>query len=377
MCKAAHLPSGYHLDTLETIVREGMAGPPKAGQANGPNKLKTRWQRRAEAKAIDTAVSRRLWKYMKAEVQLKPEDADDLQPWVSRYSASSFCSHSVKQKGDTIQGSIRCKSKWCRICNRVKAGSNWAKYGRQLAELPELHFVTLTTGPRATADELKTRVDEMYSVIRKIYRKLKDTGLPLAGFRSFEVTHEKNEDTFHPHFHILISGSQQAVMLLKLWNVAYGDRISKAAQECRVVLSSDREDVVREVFKYTHKTVTDKGMISPAALHHINVVTFGRQMFIPFGIKAAKAAPQAADMDEGMDTETTTVQKVDWLPFREMVYHWDDRAMNWLSSEGDELIDWNKTKAHRILQGHGPPPLADQLALLKDQRQHNKDRVWA
>lgn len=374
MCRHEGIPSGYHLDTIETIVRKGTDCPPKAGRADAPNKLKTRWEKRAEAKAIDTAVSRKLWRYVKDLSDKSPLHANTLQPWVARYSASSFCSHSVKQEGDHIQGGIRCKSKWCRLCSRVKAGSNWAKYGRQLSELPELHFVTLTTGPRATAAELGPRVDEMYRVFRKVYRKLKDTGLPLAGFRSFETTHEDENDTYHPHFHILISGKEQAVGLLKLWNKAYGDRISKAAQECRVVLSSDREKVVQEIFKYTHKTVTNKEVKSPHALHHINVVTFGRQMFVPFGIKAAKQAVQAEDED--MDTETTNVEKADWLPFREAVYHWDDQAMNWLTSDGHQLVNWNKTKAHRILHGQGPPD-EDKLGIMKDHRHHARHGPWA
>lgn len=331
--------------------------PPKAGRpvASGgkKNKEQVRWQKRAQAKSIDTEVSKRLWNYAKAEQAKDPEHRAEWGRWRKRYARSSFCCHDVEQQGDLLKGGHRCNGKWCRLCSRIKAGDKFSKYGKQLADLPELHLVTVTQGPRVTADQLPDTLQGMVKAWRKLYRKLRDRGIVMKGYRALEITYDAHLQTYHPHFHILVSGIDAATGIQSLWMQHYGEQVSQGGQECRVILSHQREGAVVEILKYTHKTVDDKELVAPAPLHVINAATYGKQMKVAFGLKAAKDSTTVQDDD----LDTTDVRKADWLPFGNYKYHWDSAEMNWVCRTGGwrKLVEWDYTATEKLLQGNGPP----------------------
>lgn len=308
-------------DTPPTI---GKLKPTETAQ---PNPAHTKWAKRRQAKALDVKVSSGLFTYVRGQASQGGPHEGHFREWAKRYSASLFCCHTIHHNEGHVESGHYCGAKWCRVCSRIRAAANFQKYGRQLAELAELHFVTLTSGPRVAGHELGETIHGMVKAWRHVYRTMKDWGYPLAGFRKLEVTYDPGTNTYHPHFHILIGGIAPALGLQRLWLKHYGNQVSQAGQHCQVVLDHNRERAVIELMKYTNKTADHKALMDAEALHTINVATFGRQMFTPFGIKAAK--PQQA--------ATPEPDKVDWLPKRAILFVWDDAAGNWVDSTDSAL----------------------------------------
>lgn len=320
-------PPGALVHTIRNNCTD--AKPRARTKTKGPaDPVQAKWAKRRQAKALDVKVSSGLFTYVRQRAAIPDAYQSHYQAWARRYAATIFCAHTIHYQAGQAESGQYCGAKWCRVCSRIRAGVNYQRYGRELAELPELHFVTLTTGPRVTGQELGSTIDGMVKAWRKVYRTLKDAGHRLAGYRKMEVTYDATTTTYHPHFHILISGIAPALGLQSLWMKHYGQRVSQAGQHCQVVLDRNRDKAVVELMKYTNKTADNKALMDAEALHTINVATFGRQMFCPFGLsKRAKtdAVPQVQP------------DKVEWLPKRTILFTWDERAANWVDSTDANL----------------------------------------
>lgn len=290
--------------------------------------VQAKWAKRRQAKALDVKVSSGLFTYVRQRADNMGAHQSHYQAWARRYSASLFCAHTIHYNQGKAEAGPYCGAKWCRVCSRIRAGVNYQRYGRELAELPELHFVTLTTGPRVTGTDLGATIHGMVKAWRKVYQALKENGHRLAGYRKMEVTYDAANQTYHPHFHILISGIAPALGLQRLWMKHYGQRVSQAGQHCQVVLDSNRDKAVVELMKYTNKTADHKALMDAEALHTINVATFGRQMFCPFGLSKQAKADAMPQVEP---------DKVGWLPKRTILFAWDDKAGNWVDTTDANL----------------------------------------
>lgn len=335
--------------TCHTIGHQKQQAP--AAKPAKADPVQAKWARRRQAKALDVKVSSNLFAHVRALADVPGPYQSHYRDWAKRYSASLFCCHTIHYHDAKAESGRYCGAKWCRVCSRIRAGVNHHNYGAQLVELPHLHFVTLTTGPRVTATQLAATIDGMVAAWRKIYRALRERGHRLVGYRKMEITYDPTTATYHPHFHILISGIGPATGLQSLWMKQHPNA-SQAGQHCQVVLDSNRAAAVVEIMKYTNKTADHKALMDAEALHTINVATFGRQMFCPFGMKKqAKADPVPA----------TALDDVRWLPKRTILFAWDDAAGNWVDTTDAALafvayipgiLDAIQAPAK---VGHGPP----------------------
>jgi len=103
---------------------------------------------------------------------------------------------------------VRCKSKFCALCQRVKSGM-WTAYLFQwlkqwLEQGNKVVFLNLTI---KDTDSLKDGLEQLEGAWRlmtgKRYRKAFLSKFP-GGFKSIEVKTGKNSGQWHPHIHALV-----------------------------------------------------------------------------------------------------------------------------------------------------------------------------
>lgn len=100
-----------------------------------------------------------------------------------------------------------CKNKYCPFCNAVKASKNHRALKLAIASQSGLRdyqfkFFTLTV-PNVNISELKATVRKMSSAWNTLNTTYKKTYNLRGYYRSLEVTYNKRERTYHPHFHVL------------------------------------------------------------------------------------------------------------------------------------------------------------------------------
>ena len=109
-----------------------------------------------------------------------------------------------------------CKDKFCYNCQSVLAARRYIKYSPVLDALYEDYTLChmVVTIPNVYGDELPPALDKMYMQFlhlirfldgRKVIRGIDFTQYGYAGaLRALEVTYNREEGTYHPHFHVML-----------------------------------------------------------------------------------------------------------------------------------------------------------------------------
>ncbi len=138
------------------------------------------------------------------------------------------------------------------------------QYGPRLQKCEELWFLTLTR-QNVKADQLRKEVLMYQALWRAIsktpqYRKAMKRGV--IGIRKVECTYHGTEflkdgtpdpwfDTYHPHFHLLLSDKELAEFVIRKW-MELNPGSSEDAQDVRKV---ETEGGYLEIFKYFTKLI--------------------------------------------------------------------------------------------------------------------------
>jgi hypothetical protein len=330
-----HIPTDQ-IPILDTI-RNNCPDACKQRASEG-SKEQTKWERRGGSKALTFALSVKLRNHVKVKEKTSNRiNKQDWNAWSKRYATSMFCCHSVYQTGQKLQSTF-CRSKWCTVCGRNRSAKITDAYGEVLTSLPDLHFVTLTI-KSMEADQLALSIDRMNNAWRKVYNAMTRKGIKPQGGRTLEITH--GVKGYHPHYHILISGQENAMMLQSLWMKHFKEEANQGGQYVSPVNLTKGISAVMELVKYSVKPLVDGKILSPEVLHTINVATFGRQMFSPFGIKKVK--PQEIEPPE------VEVSEADWIKPINTVYSWDQYHREWIDKQGRRLVKWSNIKVDDIL----------------------------
>lgn len=102
-----------------------------------------------------------------------------------------------------------CKNRICPVCNKRNSVKKWY-YIKSIAEElnkeiePKWLFLTLTV-KNVTADELNSSITKLMKSINRLFSRKTWNKRVLGFFRSLEITYNKEKNTFHPHYHILIA----------------------------------------------------------------------------------------------------------------------------------------------------------------------------
>ena len=332
-----HIP--YDQTTILDTNRNNCPDVSKQRGSEASNE-KIKWFRRGARKALTVHLSGGLRTYIKDELKtcnrLKKQE---LLSWLKRYNRSIFCCDIVYQTGVKLQTTF-CRSKWCTVCGQNRSAKITNAYGDVLIGLPDLYNVVLTIR-NMEADQLALALDRMNNAWRKIYNAMTRKGIKPQGARTLEITH--GVKGYHPHYHILISGQENAMMVQSLWMKHFKDEAGQGGQYVSPVDLSKGIGSVIELVKYSVKPLVNGELLPSDVLHTINRATRGKQMFSPFGIK--KVAQQEIEPPESEESET------DWIAPQNTVYHWDQYHREWRNRTGLRLVKWSNNTVDDILRG--------------------------
>ena len=240
------------------------------------------------------------------------------------------CGALIIQEGQKLT-SRYCNGRWCNTCNRIRTAKLTEGYKKPLEAFQEPYFVTLTI-PNVSADILKMTVKTMLKDYQLIIRSRRRK-TAINGIRKIECTYNAQRDDYHPHFHAIIDGRENAKYLIDEW-LKRNQSASPDAQDMRI---ADKGSL-SELFKYTTKIVSKSKKqgfrIYIKPLDVIFQALHGMRTFQPFGnVKMVNE-----DIDE-LKAETYDI------PYYEsVVWQWNDD--DWYSIvNGDALTGYVPSQA--------------------------------
>jgi len=299
------------------------------------------------------------------------------------------CCDILEHKADgNIVGAHYCKQRWCKTCESIRMRKSAKGLYESINEYKGktglvAYLVTLTLQNCVAAmDKYKELLDFMKNKVWKRIRDLaRKKGFPcFDGYYSIETTYNRRcyfksgpnkgkfLEAFHPHFHFLVFGEEQAAFLIETWQKLAsklaeeftGEKdagawfVSAKAQDIREVDCSSPESLL-ELVKYSVKgsskeSEKDEGgkekkggrkreKAYPNRIRYILYEThYGRRLFNCFGnFKVnflGSATCQSADGVESTFEETDLVASVS-LPNTTMdsvFWHFHRPSMNYVPS---------------------------------------------
>lgn len=236
------------------------------------------------------------------------------------------CGSMLIQEGQKLTGKY-CNSRWCNTCNRIRTAKLTNGYRNALEAFSAPQFVTLTI-PNVGKESLQETIRMMLESIVLIIRSRRRKKIEVNGIRKLECTYNADRDDYHPHFHFILDGEDNAKWLIDEWLKRY-PTASREAQHYRQADSNS----LMEIFKYTTKIVSksSKGdtRIYIPALDVIFQAMYRIRTFQSFG----KIRMVSEDID---DVQSDTYD----IPFYESVV-WVWQGNDWYSMlSGDPLTGY-------------------------------------
>ena len=111
-------------------------------------------------------------------------------------------------------GASFCRDRLCPMCNwrrsKMHAGQILKMLHVAQERRPKMKYIFLTLTVRnVTEDKLSAELDRIYEGYRLMFDKLVINRSILGWIRNLEITYNAGEDTYHPHFHVLIGVSAE------------------------------------------------------------------------------------------------------------------------------------------------------------------------
>jgi hypothetical protein len=313
----------------ESVFLDTLAQPGTNPKKSGKNTLK----RRAVAKFITNEI---LYGLVDQDSTLN-----------KTYWNSFHCSGTLLQDGKKITGKY-CNNRWCIVCNRIRTAKMINGYMPTIKkEIINPFFVTLTV-PNVGGEVLKVTVRKMlanFIRINHLFRYRRD--FRIRGIRKIECTYNATENSFHPHFHLIIDGEQAAAELINAWLKAYPEA-KRFAQDMR---PADDGSMI-ELFKYTTKLTTKNDIhregeqveikINPKALDVIFKALYKIRTFQPIGIKKVPVIEDIEELQAELfdDLKALTVD----------VWNYEQAVSDWVSADGECLTGCEAYKHYKILR---------------------------
>jgi len=102
-----------------------------------------------------------------------------------------------------------CKDRMCPMCQKRRSLVVFHQV-RNVCSLisrdyPTYKYILLTlTVPNVTAKELPNKITEMAKAWSRLVKRVEFMKATKGWFRTLEVTHNSQNDTYHPHYHVLV-----------------------------------------------------------------------------------------------------------------------------------------------------------------------------
>lgn len=243
------------------------------------------------------------------------------------YWDAYHCSN-VKVVEDGVSRSKLCRRRYCQNCERIRAANMINSYLPALVEvgLDDWWFVTLTS-PTVHEKNLKSQIKLHYDSWRKImngnFRKRK---IKPVGIRALECT--KSKGKYHPHFHVLIFGEENARMLVDFWLKQQLTSDIKGQHIQKVELKQNNK-ALQEIFKYAAKQAI-KDDEDAHAMHVMYDALKGKRTIQSFGgLKKVKTDLVSTKEAKNIDPRLKGITDV---------YVWERSQVDYTNSRGDKLV---------------------------------------
>ena len=185
-------------------------------------------------------------------------------PLKKQYINTLNCTNNIIERGGIFKTKL-CRNRSCSYCNNIKTANLINGYEKQInskIELGDAYFLTLTR-QNVKGEFLRATIQEMQKNFTNLLRVLNERRKwKVSGIRSFEVTWNKDKNTYHPHIHAIIWGDNLPIdwkdIIVKEWQKRYNKTlVSKKGQS---IEKADKGSF-KELFKYVTKmtVVSHKG----------------------------------------------------------------------------------------------------------------------
>lgn len=183
------------------------------------------------------------------------------------YQTTLKCMYEVKMKDGLIK-STYCNQRWCKVCSRLRTAKLINRYEEHFKTLKDPHLVTLTI-PNTSGASLRQVIFSMGKTFRLITDLARKKGKKLVGVRKIETTYSTRRNDYHPHYHVLVDGKENAKFLLSEW-MKRNPTSSRKAQDIKPADINS----LKEVFKYATKDVeyTSTGKKKPMQIHALHII---------------------------------------------------------------------------------------------------------
>lgn len=204
------------------------------------------------------------------------------------YWNTYYCAKNLTLTSDGKISGRYCKNKWCMVCNSIRTAQLINEYSSVLQNWQDKHVVTLTI-PNCSANSLPHQLVAMKTDFSTIYERLRKQAMRgqrqrFKGLRKLECTYNVERNDFHPHFHVIVEGEENATALQDYW-LQTTFLTDPKAQDVR---KAD-DAATMELFKYFTKVISgkskDKRMIYADALDVIFNAVRGIRTFQSFGFE--------------------------------------------------------------------------------------------
>jgi hypothetical protein len=198
------------------------------------------------------------------------------------------------------------------------------KYEPVVSQFENPVFVTLTI-PNIKADELRPTIEQMqrdfYSIIN-----LKSNRGNMHGIRKTESTYNPYRNDYHPHFHVLIDGFENAIRLYDSW-LNRNPHAHKKGQDIKIADQGSMMELFKYLTKINISLDKEDKRIYPKALDTIFRAFRNKRTIGGFGL------PKLTDPIE------------DYTPLNEVfendrhgLFEWDNDYCDWIDYETGELL---------------------------------------
>lgn len=206
----------------------------------------------------ETLQKRAYRKYISHALSLRLVDASKINPKStlkkSYFNSYHCCSTIAIHSSGKVKGNY-CKTRWCMVCNSIRTAVLIHKYMPIVEQWDDKYFVTLTLKNikerdlRPTINQMQKTINGIKNTVRQRYKRGK--GERFLGLRKLECTYNPNTDEYHPHFHFIINGSDNANELFYKWI----DKTATAKYKGQDIKQAD-DNSTKELFKYFTKVTT-------------------------------------------------------------------------------------------------------------------------
>ena len=242
---------------------------------------------------------------------------------IKSYWNTYHCSNRIYYDG-TKKTVKYCKNRFCMTCSRVKTARMINKYLPIIETYENPVFVTLTI-PNVKGEHLRATIDSMQKCFYSIIN-LRSNRKIMRGIRKLECTYNPIRYDFHPHFHVLIDGMDNALRLQQLWL----DKNPTAVQDAQDIEVADTNSM-KELFKYLTKInislKKDDRRLYPKALDTIFQAFHNKRTISGFG------NPKTKDVAENYETLND-----EFVLRRRALWEWEREYFDWIDYETGELL---------------------------------------